>query len=293
MINKNHFRLASIALALAPVTSSAVLLYAEDFDAWGQAQFITPTGTGGVVNSGPGFKENAASPSGWRVWEPVNGETTNALQVVDGTGGGFGPRGYLATGDGVDYAYAHYTTANSPAPMGISYQFVNMTSDLLGGLSVTFDLETLWNRFDGSTQTRIGGYQLFRSAVGLPANYDIFDGSPFTNAQVGGMTLTPNSTPYAATTWYTDAYQDTFDFSIRNMTINLPGQLAPGQSLTLQWIPNFTSNQVKNVAFGVDNFSLSGVVIPEPSTYIAIGGFLALGAFIWRRRRKEAQAEEA
>lgn len=47
--------------------------------------------------------------------------------------------------------------------------------------------------------------------------------------------------------------------------------------------------------FRLNNVAFSGSVsaIPEPSTYAAIGGILALGAVLYRRRKLKAQAEVA
>ena len=40
----------------------------------------------------------------------------------------------------------------------------------------------------------------------------------------------------------------------------------------------------------IDDFSVSYTAIPEPSTYAAIVGVLALGGVMWQRRRKAKQA---
>jgi trimeric autotransporter adhesin len=44
---------------------------------------------------------------------------------------------------------------------------------------------------------------------------------------------------------------------------------------------------------GIDNFSLSYSTVPEPSTYAAIAGALALGAAAWCRRRRGVKSDGA
>lgn len=57
--------------------------------------------------------------------------------------------------------------------------------------------------------------------------------------------------------------------------------LADGESLFIRWNNNRAANNDGGMGFNEINLT----VIPEPSTYAAIFGLVALGAMIWRRRR--------
>ena len=56
-----------------------------------------------------------------------------------------------------------------------------------------------------------------------------------------------------------------------------------------------TLTDVANATLGTDNYVGSSTVsaVPEPSTYAAIAGVLALGGVMWRRRRQRAVAPQA
>jgi hypothetical protein len=74
-----------------------------------------------------------------------------------------------------------------------------------------------------------------------------------------------------------------------------PGDLAPGSQIAVLEGAEFLSNLDNrimaitagnlNVLVGTSGSVTMGTIVPEPSTYALLGGLLALGFVMWRRRR--------
>jgi hypothetical protein len=84
---------------------------------------------------------------------------------------------------------------------------------------------------------------------------------------LGGSSIGTSSFNTGSLTTYTDQYLD------------LPTSFY-GSASTLTGVVTGTE------AFGIDNVQVYGQAVPEPSTYAAIAGFLALGVAAYRRRRR-------
>lgn len=113
--------------------------------------------------------------------------------------------------------------------------------------------------------------------------------SAFTGAL--DVRLLAGSTLIATNTFRNTAFDGTFaDFSL-NYTATANHSALAGQALTIQFLENDANLPAKpNYEVDIDNIRLnataSASAIPEPSTYAAIFGALALGAAAYRRRRQ-------
>ncbi|GHB95481.1 hypothetical protein [Cerasicoccus arenae] len=99
-----------------------------------------------------------------------------------------------------------------------------------------------------------------------------------------------------------DLGSGTSDFSIVGFRPSMPNLtsdslgLLTAQNLVLNWTG---LSSVTITAFvsdgGIDDLVLipNAAIIPEPSTYIAMTGFVILGVFLWARRTKANRAKEA
>jgi hypothetical protein len=73
------------------------------------------------------------------------------------------------------------------------------------------------------------------------------------------------------------AFGDSSDWSSFSQTISSPTELAANQ-----FVVRFSATGGERIM--IDNFSVV-TAVPEPSTYAALLGALALGVVMWRRRR--------
>ncbi len=101
--------------------------------------------------------------------------------------------------------------------------------------------------------------------------------------------LLAGSTVIATDTFRNTAFNGTFaDFSL-NYTATAGDSALAGQALTIQFLEN---ESVFSGEVDIDNIRMSSTpsasAVPEPSTYAAIFGVLALGAAAYRRRQPRA-----
>ena len=137
--------------------------------------------------------------------------------------------------------------------------YSNTTGSTIDSLAITFDIER---------------YRINTAAASVTF-FTSTNGSTWT-AQTAG-----NS---GAFTTGTSAYNFTSGTVIsRSVTLTGLG-LTNGSSFYLRW--NFDTSGSNSQGLGLDNVSLTASAIPEPSTYAAIFGTLALVGTVWHRRRQ-------
>jgi len=210
-------------------------LISEDFDQAGQIG----VGKFGVESN---VQIDSLLP-GWSA--TVNNATRTDMTIAVDDKGGFANGPYLYSGDGTDFGFATYDTANN-AVENIKYEFEAKTN--LDQLIVGFDYEFAWSRFDMSNFREAGFKGLAYSVNGAPA------------VAVPGTDILVNNSQLDATEdlrWLNDAELAANGLEQRNVVVQLAGvTLAPGDKLELTWDTVFGG--AKNLAQGLDNFFIAG-----------------------------------
>lgn len=229
---------------------------------------ISSFGVAATENFTIGTSATASLPSNWQFSAPgtanptwgAGGNFTGTLQQASS--------GSLATGsrynwgDGTtttDRAIGFMSSGSYASPSSIMSFYSNTTGSTIDSLAITFDIER---------------YRINTAAASVTF-FTSTNGSTWT-AQTAG-----NS---GAFTTGTNAYNFTSGTVIsRSVTLTGLG-LTNGSSFYLRW--NFDTSGSNSQGLGLDNVSLTASAIPEPSTYAAIFGTLALVGTVWHRRRQ-------
>lgn len=150
-------------------------------------------------------------------------------------------------------------SSSVPSPSSIMAFYSNTTGSTIDSLTITFDIER---------------YRINTAAAAVTF-FTSINGSTWT-AQTAGNT--------GAFSTGASAYNFTNGTVVsKSVTLSSLG-LTSGSSFYLRW--NFDTTGANSQGLGLDNVSLTASAIPEPSTYAAIFGALALVGTVWHRRRQ-------
>lgn len=215
-----------------------------------------------------GTSSAASLPSGWRMtaaadlsvsWGDATNVTTLTAAASSGspTAGGRYNWGQTAT----DRSIGFMTSSGYASPNSILADVRNATAFTIDSVTLSFDYER---------------YRINTAAASVVFQYST-DGSNWISATAGDSGAFSTSA---------SSYGFTTPVSTTSRTVTLSSlNLASGSDLYFRW--NFNTTGSNSQGIGLDNFSLtaSTSAIPEPSTYAAIVGAVALGYVAVRRRR--------
>jgi len=153
------------------------------------------------------------------------------------------------------------TSGSYASPNSVMALYQNNTAYTITSLNISYDIER---------------YRINTAAASVSMYYST-NGSTWTS--ITGTT----STFSTGASSYTFASPTTNSKSIALTSLNI----GVGSSVYLRWDFNTTGSSSQGL--GLDNVSVSAV--PEPSTYAAIAGVLALGGVMWHRRRQRTAAK--
>ncbi len=266
-LTKSLIFLAMLGICL-PGDAMGAIIYTQNFDAVGQAALINQ-GAGNSVAIGTILP-------GWSV--TTNNTSQANVVVANGTVGGNGAGAYLATGDGTDFGLSSYQNGAGQNNF-ITYTYT--ATSILSNITGTFDYESTWTRYD-STKPRTAGFE-----VGM--TYQVNAGAPTSTTPANTWQVSNSNVtlPSEVTTWLTDDRMDALGLSNRNISFSLLGvTLKPGDQITFRWLQLDTAGD-KNMAQGIDNFTLNGTTAaPIPPSVLLLGsGLLGLLGLRWRRRQ--------
>lgn len=239
---------------------------------------ISATDTSYTETFSIGATATAALPSGWKIDKNTTvrsvGSYAGAGTATEREGGtslsssaANGIYNFGATANASDRAVGFLSSGSATKSGNLYARFQNNTGASITSFSISYDVE----KYRGGTNTAGFSIQMYYST----------DGSSWTSA--GSNFLTS----FAA-----DANNNGFNpapgttSSITSSGLNLA--IAQGDSLYLAWNYSVTSGSTTSnaQALSLDNISLTAHAIPEPSTYAAIFGALALAGVVVHRRRQ-------
>lgn len=262
MLSLRHLALLLPLAGLALSTSAQVVPVTYNFNSstpgtWTNADGWTTTS----YNTGAQFQVTSGGPDG-----------SNFIQFDD-MGAGVGATaqisntfGTVTTTERFSYSFSYLTTNYWGTVVGVSANapttgLLLNASSYLGGAQLSLNGNALAT---GSTSFTGGNWYDFRVDVDVGAN----GGSG--SATVYGRTSGSSS-------WSTIS-------GMTNINLGLDvTRTATDSTNPLQW--NTLSFHHEGAASGIDNLSLTASAIPEPSTYAALAGAVALGLAAHRRRR--------
>ena len=245
--------LASCALATPLPAQIAITSFAsavtENFDSIG-------TSATGVLPAN--WRMTAAGDNAVDWSDPTNvAATTCQASAGSPTSGGRYNWGQSST----DRAIGFMTSGSYNSPNSILAQFSNNTGLTIDQLSISFDYERY------RINTAAASVSFFHSS----------DGTNWTAATSGDS---------GAMSTGTSSYGFTTLVSSDSKTVTLTSlNLDPGAAFYLRW--NFSTTGANSQGLGLDNFRLTASAVPEPSTYAAIAGAVALLGAAWHRRRQQ------
>ena len=275
MFTLRHLITVSVLLSPAAVsTALAGTIYEQNFDQIGQAA-LSGTGAGHAVDIG------TLLPN-WSVTADNTGQST--VTVGDGSVGGYTAGAYLATGDGVNFDLSVYNTKSGG---NFITMFTYTADSQISGINGSFDYESAWSLYQGAN-SRGGGYGLRTGGFELGLTYSVTHSGnsfapAFSNATPSGDSSTTGwhvqnnlVTTADKTVWLTAARMDALGLSDRGLGFDLPDvTLNPGDTLTLKWEQSAGARD-KNLAQGIDNFVLNGMLetsgnnVPDGGTTLAL-----------------------
>lgn len=265
----------SAITANAQVLLSGGLTYSQNFDSLSN----TPAASSGTWtdNATPGVE-------GWYA----------SRAFVSGTTSAFGPFAYTAyrVGDGsanngsvwsmgtigaTDRALSSISSG-TPKTNVFGVRLQNNTVDTLGAITISYAGEQWRNGGNTAAQTLAFSYQVSSTPFSSPISVE--------SAPLGGWTgfsgldfVSPiTGTTATALDGNLGANRTLFSgILLTGVTLN------PGQEIFLRWLDIDDSGN--DHGLGVDDFSVSFSVVPEPAV-ATLSGLAALGMLFWRRNRR-------
>jgi hypothetical protein len=258
----------------AQISLSGGLTYSENFDslASSSAGTTVPWTDSSTI---PGWYASRAllasggayGPTAFTSYRVAGGENNSGWIYSFGTNNGVG----LVTDRAFGSISSGSTGTNS---WGLRIQ--NDTANAVGNVLISYTGEQWRNGGNASAQTMVFTYQVSSTPFGSPISALANDAGfiPFTALDF----VTPTTGATAGVLDGNAAANRTVFSSILLTGVTL----APGEELFLRW--HDVNDAGNDHGFGVDDFSISFSVVPEPSV-AALGGLALLGLITWRRSR--------
>jgi hypothetical protein len=246
-MKKLLFACSLVALSIGPLhTSNAQILVNWNFDG-------ASPGTQGTIISTSNVASVADVSSTGATGSRQSGGTLTNLPA----GGG--------TGTGLDYIAPYAAGTAGPSPTPSFYGVNGFGTSPVSTSYVSFQL-TLNSTIDPIALEGIS-FNLANSGTsgprGVEVTYRIGTSGAFTSL---GTTAVPNNTAN--------------NYGLFTFNLGTPAALAPSDVIEFRLLgyANATGNSIR-----LDNVSISAAAIPEPSTYLLLGGGLTV--LLWLRRR--------
>jgi hypothetical protein len=264
----------SVLTTNAQILLSGGLTYSENFDS------LASSSAGATVpwtdnTTVPGWYASRAilttggpyGPTAYTSYRVAGGENNSGWIYSFGTNNGVGPVTDRALGS---------ISSGSTGTNAWGVRIQNDTADSVGNVLISYTGEQWRNGGNASAQTMVFTYQV--------------SSTPF-SSPISALANDPGYIPFTALDFVTPTTGTTAGVLDGNAAPNrtlfsgilLTGVvLAPGEELFLRWYD--VNDQGNDHGFGVDDFSVSFSVVPEP-TVAALGGLALLGLITWRRSR--------
>ncbi len=255
--------LMKVASASCSVFSSIVIALSTMISA--HAQISIGALNSAVTENFDSIGTSTTLPSNWRM-SPQNGGASPTWSAGVGTATQAAHSGSPATGgrynwgtSATDRSLGFMTSGSYASPNNVMAFYQNNTGSTISSLNISYDIER---------------YRINSAAASVSMFYST-NGTSWTS--ITGTT----SSFSTGTSSYTFASPTTDSKSISLSALSI----ASGTSLYLRWSFNTTGSSSQGL--GLDNISLTAV--PEPSTYAAMAGAVALlGVMVHRRRQRVA-----
>lgn len=247
--------LAGLALTATNLPAQITILtlgaaVTENFDAIG----------GTATASLPAFWQMTAAGDTTVSWTDPTNVTATTLQASSGSPSGGGRYNWGQSSS--DRAIGFMTSSSFASPNSILAHFSNDTGSTIDQLNISFDYER---------------YRI-NTAVASISFYYSTDGASWAAAASGDSgAFSTGASTYGFTTLVSSVSS-----SVTLTSLNL----SPAADFYLRW--SFNTIGTNSQGLGLDNVSLSASAVPEPSTYAAISGVVALLGAGWHRRRQRA-----
>ncbi len=252
------------------VLLSGGLTYSQNFDS------LASTSTGTTVP----WADNTTLP-GWY-----------ASRALTTSGGTYGPYPYVSyrvaggeNNSGWIYSFgtngANAITdrafgsiaSGTPATNAFGLRLQNDTANVLGDITISYTGEQWRNGGNLAVQTMYFTYQTGATAITDPRPGDESNWTAFSSLSFSTPTTGETATPLDGNA--PGNYTVFSSVMLSGVTLN------PGDEIFLRWYDRNDSGN--DHGFGVDDFTVSFAVIPEPSS-IALAGLSFLSLMLWRRR---------
>lgn len=239
---------------------------------------ISATDTSYTETFSIGATATAALPAGWKI-----DKNTTARSVGTYAGAGTateregstslsssaanGIYNFGATADSTDRAVGFLSSSSATKSGNLYAQFQNNTGSTITSFTISYDVE----KYRGGTNPSGFSIQMYYST----------DGTSWTSA---GSNYLTSFAADASNNGFNPAPGVTTSVTASGLSLSI----AQGSSLYLAWNYAVTSGSTTSnaQALSLDNISLTAHAIPEPSTYAAIFGALALAGVCVHRRRQ-------
>ncbi|MCH8474017.1 MAG: hypothetical protein LAT55_02190 [Opitutales bacterium] len=309
-MNKKIFFISLISTALLAGQASANLLVYDGFLAGGD----NPDTSAGEYQSEPGSTDGTDNDS-------IMGQGPNTIGFTDSWVGASGAPGNMNVGSyprinntGLNYTDGNglsLVTQDGAVEIFRSSEFTSARSISrnLSGVTTSSDgfwMSTLIQFSEGSGgrlgfETSVGGSSGRFHEIGFTVDGNLVVGSDSTGLNISQTTYAANTTHFIVANFKSGAFGDRFidvwmnPNDLTNLGTPDFEDLAGDQATTTtqgDQIRIQTEDTFEGFSFIVDEIRIGDamedvlVPIPEPGTYAAIFGFLALGIVFWVRRRK-------